>query len=102
MSSHQNMIKSILSCSNVKASTLIYSPESFIQLERKAVTSSQYSRRETIELNPVSAEIHEDVLEESICKGLSLTGVNAVPKDLHACHRMERSDKVIIKFKCRK
>ena len=27
--SHQNMIKSILSCSNVKASTLIYSPESF-------------------------------------------------------------------------
>ena len=73
-----------------------------IQLERNTVTNSQYSRRETIELNPVPAEIHEDVLEESICKGLSLTGVNAVPKDLHACHRMERSDRVIIKFKCRK
>ena len=73
-----------------------------IQLERNAVTNSQYSRRETIELNPVPAEIHEDVLEDSICKALSLTGVNVVPEDLQACHRMKRSDKVIVKFKCRK
>ena len=43
-----------------------------IQLEHNAVTNSQYSRRETIELNPVPAEIH--VLEESICKVLSLQG----------------------------
>ena len=73
-----------------------------IQLERNAVTNSQYSRRETIELNPVPAEIHEDVLEESICKALSLTAVNVAPEDLHACHRMKRSDRVIVKFKCRK
>ena len=53
-------------------------------------------------MNPVPAEIHEDVLEESICKALSLTGVNVVPEDLHACHRMERLDRVIVKFKCRK
>ena len=73
-----------------------------IQLEHNAVTNSQYSRRETIEFNPVPAEIYEDVLEESICKALSLTGVNIVPEDLHACHRMKRSDRVILKFKCRK
>ena len=73
-----------------------------IQLERNVVTNSQYNRRETIELNPVPAEIHEDVLEESICKALSLTGFNVVPEDLHACHRMKRSDRVIVKFKCRK
>ena len=73
-----------------------------IQLERNAVTNSQYSRRETIELNPVPAEIHVDVLEESICKALSLTGVNVVPEDLHACHCKKRSDRVIVKFKCRK
>ena len=72
-----------------------------IQLERNAVTNSQYSRRETIELNPVPAEIHEDVLENSICKALSLTGVKVVPEDLQACHRMTRSDRVIVKFKCR-
>ena len=71
-----------------------------IQL-KNAVTNSQYSRREAIELNPVPAEIHEDVLEDSICKALSLTGVNVVPEDLQACHRMKRSDRVIVKFKCR-
>ena len=73
-----------------------------IQLERNAITNSQYSRRETIELNPVPAEIHDDVLEENVCKALSLTGVNVVPEDLQACHRMKRSDRVILKFKCRK
>ena len=31
-----------------------------IQLERNAVTNSQYSRRETIKLNPAPTEIHED------------------------------------------
>ena len=71
-------------------------------MERNAVTNSQNSRRETIELNPVPAEIYEDVLEESICKALSLTGVNVVFEDLQACHRMKRSDRVIVKFKCRK
>ena len=73
-----------------------------IQLERNAVTNSQYSRRETIELNPVPADITGDALEENVCKALSLTGVNVVPNDLHACHRMKRSDRVIVKFKCRK
>ena len=65
------------------------------------MTNSQYSRRETIELNPVPADITEDVLEENICKALSLTGVN-VPNDLHACHQMKRTDRVIVIFKCRK
>ena len=73
-----------------------------ILLECNAVANSQYSRRETIELNPVPADITEDVLEENVCKALSLTGVNVVPNDLHACHRMKRSDRVIVKFKCRK
>ena len=69
-----------------------------IQLERNVVTNSQYSRQEKIKLNPVPAEIHEDVLEESICKALSQTGVNVFPGDLQACHRMKRSDRVIVKF----
>ena len=73
-----------------------------IQLERNAVTNSHYSRRETIELNLVPAEIHEDVLEDSICKSLSLTEVNVVPEDLQPFHRMKRSDRLIVKFKCRK
>ena len=47
-------------------------------------------------------DITEDVLEEKICKALSLTGVNFVSNDLHACHRIKRTDRVIVKFKCRK
>ena len=66
-----------------------------IQLEHNAVTNSHCSRRETIELNSVPAEIHEYVLEDSISKPLPLTGVNVVPEDLQACHRMKRSDRVI-------
>ena len=71
----------------------------FIQLEHNTVTNSQYSKRETIELNPVPAVIHKDVLEDSICKALSLIVVNVVPENLQACYRMKRSDRVIVKFK---
>ena len=71
-----------------------------IQLECNAVTNSQYSRRETIELNPVPADITEDILDENICKALSLTGVN---DNLHTCHQMEISDilKNSIMYKCK-
>ena len=69
-------------------------------MERNDVTNSQYSKRETIELNPVSAKVREDVSQESTCKALSLTGINVLLEDLHACHRMKRSDRVIVKFKC--
>ena len=41
------------------------------------------------------ADITEDVLEENICKALSLTGVHVVFNDLHTCHWMKRSDRVI-------
>ena len=69
---------------------------------RNTVTNSQYSRREATELNPVPEEINEDVLEDIICRALSLTGVNVIPEDLQSCHRMKRSDRVIVKLKCRK
>ena len=73
---------------------LLFGKTRIIQFEHNAVTNSQYSRQGTIELNPVPAEIHEDVLEDSICKALSLTGINVVPEDLQACHRMKRLDRV--------
>ena len=73
-----------------------------IQLDRNAVTNFQYSRKKTIELKLAAADIYEDVLEESIRKALSLTRVNVVPEDLQACHRMKRSGRIIVKFKCRK
>ena len=98
MSKYDNVNSELQQCKKFNSHLLTR----IIQLERNAVTNSQYSRRETIELNPVPADITEDVLEENICKALSLTGVNVVPNDLHACYQMKRSDRVIVKFKCPK
>ena len=71
LSKYDNVNSELLQCKKFNSHLLTR----IIQLERNAVTNSQYSRRETIELNPVPADITEDALEENICKALSLTGV---------------------------
>ena len=50
----------------------------------------------------MSSDIADDVLEQSVCQALSLTGISVEPDDLQACHRMRKKDCVMIKFKCRK
>ena len=57
---------------------------------------------ESIELNPVSADITEDISEQNICKALPLTGVNVALSLMiymfaikwKDCHQMIRLDKV--------
>ena len=71
-------------------------------LQRNALDSSQYLRREMIEINPVPEDIQDTQLEESICQALSLTGTPVSTGDLEACHRMRRRDRVIVKFSSRK
>ena len=66
------------------------------------MNNAQYNRRETFEINPVPPNIVDDVLEQSVCQALSLTGISVEPDDLQACYRMRKKDRVIIKFKCRK
>ena len=48
------------------------------------------------------SDIASDVLEQSVCQMLSLTGISVEPDDLQVCHHMRKKDRVIIKFKCRK
>ena len=72
--------------------------ERITELERKNLNNAQYTRRETLKINPVPSDIAEDVLEQSVCQ----YGISAEPDDLQACHRMRKKDRVIIKFKCRK
>ena len=48
--------------------------ERIVQLERNAVSNAQYHRRESLEMNPVLASISDDVLENSVCRALFLTG----------------------------
>ena len=59
---------------------------SYRPFRKNAVSNSQYHRRETLVLNPVPQGIDDNVLEDEICKALTLTGLEVVPKDLHACH----------------
>ena len=37
-----------------------------------------------------------------MCQALSLTGINVSPDELHSCHWLNKTDRVIVKFKCRK
>ena len=72
--------------------------ERISQLERNNLSNAQYTRRKTLEINPVPSDIADDVLEQSVCQ----YGITAEPDNLQACHRMRKKDRVIIKFKCRR
>ena len=58
--------------------------ERIVQLERNAVSNAQYHRRESLEINPVPASTGDDVLQNSVCRALSLTGHKVKPDDLQA------------------
>ena len=75
--------------------------EHVYQQERNSVSNSQYHRRE-IEINPVPSSIRDNVLKENVCRALCLTGKNVSPDELHSCHWLNKEDRVIVKFKCRK
>ena len=76
--------------------------ERITQLERNNLNNAQYNRRETLEINPVPSDIADDVLKQSVCQALSLTGISVESDDLQACRRTRKKDRFIIKFKCRK
>ena len=66
--------------------------EFITQLERNNLNDAQYNRRETLEINPAPSNIADDVLEQSVCQALSLTGPSVEPDDLQACqHEKEGS-----------
>ena len=73
-----------------------------IELEKNTFSTTQYVRREIIEISPVPGSISDQNLEEQLCKDLPITGIKVENKDLHACHRMKERDRVISQFKDRK
>ena len=66
--------------------------ERIVNLERNAVSNAQYHRRESLEINPVPASIGDDVLENSVCRALSLTGHEVKSDDLQPCHRLKKKE----------
>ena len=71
-------------------------------MERNVVSNAQYHCRELLEINPVPLSIGDNVIEDSVCRALSLTGYKVKSDDLQACHSLKKKDTVIVKFKCRK
>ena len=72
----------------------------FNTIEEKQATNFQYHRRETLEVNPVTENLEDKILEENVYKALSLTGVNVTPEQLHLFHRLKIRNHIIIKFTC--
>lgn len=55
-----------------------------------------------LEINPVPLFNKQCWLWGKFCKSQSLNSTKVKPGDLDVCHRMEKKDKVITKFKNRK
>ena len=66
------------------------------------MNNGHYTRRETLEINPVPSDIAGDALEQSVCQALSLKGISLEPDELQVCHRLTKKDRVVVKFKYRK
>ena len=95
---HEELKSDLLITRN--CNTLLH--QRIIQLERNAVNNAQYHRRKSLEINPVLLDIGNNVLEQTVCRAISLTGHDVTPDDLHACHQLKNKDRVILKFKERK
>ena len=63
--------------------------QQIVQLERNAVNNAQYHHRGSLEVNPVLRDIGVNVLEQTICRAISLTGHEVTPDDLHICYRLK-------------
>ena len=66
--------------------------ERITQLECNNLNNAQYNRRETLKIKPMPSDIANDVLEQSVCQALSLTGISVELDDLQACHCMRKKD----------
>ena len=65
--------------------------ESITQLECNNLNSALYNRKETIEINPRSSDIANNVPDQSVCQVLSLTGKTRRPASLSPHEKDGRS-----------
>ena len=73
-----------------------------IKVEKNLLKTSQYHRREILEVNEIPLSIPDNQLESTICQALSLSGVSVSPVDIQSIHRTKKLENVIIKFSDRK
>ena len=95
---HEELKSDLLITKN--CDTLLH--QRIIQLEWNAVNNTQYHRRKSLEVNSVPHDIEDNILEETVCRAISLTGHEVTLGDLHRCYQLKNKDRVILKFKDRK
>ena len=71
-------------------------------LEIQLNKSDQYSRRECLEIVGIPDSISDCDLEDKSLEAFKGIGVSLSPEKVHACHRIGRKDRVIIKLVNRK
>ena len=95
---HEELKSDLLITKN--CNTLLH--QQIVQLKRNAVNNAQYHRKESLEVKLVPRDIGDNVLDETVCRTISLTGHEVTLDDLHACHRLNKKSRVILKLKDRK
>ena len=72
-------------------------------LERSMVSSTQYQRRENIEIHGVPESVTDDELEGTCLDLLNEIGCGIIsPSQVHACHRLKNKSNTITRFVNRK
>ena len=72
-----------------------------VNLERNALNTAQYIRREHIKIKPIPQSIPSTDLENKVSQVLSLTGTTVTRDNLQVCHCMKKKEEVTVKFKDR-
>ena len=72
-----------------------------VQMERQCWANAQCSRRESVEIVGIPSSVHQNQLEDSVCKIFDKLNCNIVKDNLENCQRL-KGDRVIVKFSKRK
>ena len=72
-----------------------------VQMERKCWANAQYSRRKYVETVGIPSSVHQNQLEDSICKISNKLNCKIDKNNLEDFHRL-KGDRVIVKFSKRK
>ena len=71
------------------------------QMERRCWANAQYSWRECVKIVGISSSVHQNQLQNSVCKIFENQNCNIVKDNLEDSHRL-KGDRVIVKFSKRR
>ena len=79
-----------------KNTTIVLSGR-LVHMERQCWANAQYSRREFVEVVGIPSSVHQNQLEDSVCKIFDKLNGNIDKDNLEDCHHL-KGDRVIVEF----